>query len=233
MTTLGAALGGDDRMIALSHAWRLTLVVFTIPFWFRFHEGYVPAARASGAAAGLASIGFVDLSVLVACGVCGFTVARALRLPAPGLTGAMALSAVAHLAGLTSSRMPPELVSAAQIGIGAALGCRFVGVRLRTVSRAMGISTGATVLMLGLTVGCSVAINRLTDLPIPGLLLAFSPGGLAEMSLIALSLNLDAAFVSTHQLLRILIVIFLAPVLFRLLPGRGALPVERPAPGDD
>jgi uncharacterized protein len=121
----------------------------------------------------------------------------------------------------------------AQIGLGASLGCRFVGVRLGTVYRAMAVSTGGSALMIGLTVACSLSINQLTGLPVPGLLLAFAPGGLAEMSLVALSLGLDAAFVSTHQLLRIMLVIFLAPAMFKLLAGRGALPVERLAPGDD
>jgi membrane AbrB-like protein len=145
----------------------------------------------------------------------------------------MALSALAHLTGITSSRPPQELVAVAQIVIGAALGCRFAGVRLKTVSRVLTVSTGASLMMLALTVACSFGINRLTGIPVPGLLLAFSPGGLAEMSLIALALGIDAAFVSTHQLLRILIVIFLAPLFFKLLPGRAALPLERPAPGDD
>jgi membrane AbrB-like protein len=231
MVALGSALGGDDRMIALSHAWRLTLVVFTIPFWFRFHEGYAPAARAFGG--GFAGMAPLDLAVLVACGVGGFALARAVRLPAPGLTGAMVLSAAAHLGGLTASRMPPELVGLAQIGLGAALGCRFVGVDLRTVYRAMTVSTGGSVMMIGLTVASAVAIGRLTELPVPGLLLAFAPGGLAEMSLIALSLGLDAAFVSTHQLLRILVVILVAPLMFKLLAGSARLPLERPAAGDD
>jgi membrane AbrB-like protein len=231
MVALGSALGGDDRMIALSHAWRLTLVVFTIPFWFRFHEGYAPAARAFGG--GLAGVAPLDLAVLVACGVGGFALARALRFPAPGLTGAMVLSAAAHLAGLTQSRMPPELVNLAQIGLGASLGCRFVGIDVRTVYRAMTVSTGGSVMMIGLTVASAMTIGRLTDLPVPGLLLAFAPGGLAEMSLIALSLGFDAAFVSTHQLLRILVVILVAPMMFKLLAGSARLPAERPAAGDD
>jgi uncharacterized membrane protein AbrB (regulator of aidB expression) len=53
------------------------------------------------------------------------------------------------------------------------------------------------------------------------------------MSLIALSLGFDAAFVSTHQLLRILVVILVAPLMFKLLAGNARLPLERPAAGDD
>jgi len=52
--------------------------------------------------------------------------------------------------------------------------------------------------------------------------LAYAPGGLAEMSLIALALHADVAFVSSHHVVRILLIVTLAPLTFRLL---------RPAPG--
>ena len=51
-------------------------------------------------------------------------------------------------------------------------------------------------------------------------LLAFAPGGLAEMSLIALALGIDAAYVSSHHVVRIFMIIVAAPLVFRLLGGR-------------
>lgn len=40
------------------------------------------------------------------------------------------------------------------------------------------------------------------------------------MSLVSLALGFDTAFIATHQLLRVLLVIFLAPLFFRLVPPR-------------
>jgi uncharacterized membrane protein AbrB (regulator of aidB expression) len=40
------------------------------------------------------------------------------------------------------------------------------------------------------------------------------------MSLIALALGIDAAFVSTHHIIRIIIVVIAAPVTFRVLKRR-------------
>ncbi|HVG81048.1 MAG TPA: AbrB family transcriptional regulator, partial [Methylomirabilota bacterium] len=51
-------------------------------------------------------------------------------------------------------------------------------------------------------------------------ILALAPGGLAEMSLVALALHADAAFVSTHHVARITMVVAAAPALHRLMPGR-------------
>jgi uncharacterized membrane protein AbrB (regulator of aidB expression) len=64
-------------------------------------------------------------------------------------------------------------------------------------------------------------VHVLTDLPFASLILAFSPGGLAEMSLIALALDIDPAFVATHHVVRIFLVVVLAPIAFRLWRARG------------
>jgi membrane AbrB-like protein len=232
MTMMGAAMGGDDRIIVLSHSVRLTLVVFTIPFWFRFYEGYVPPAlpKLGGSLAGM---GAFDAAALIGCAVAGPPLARLLRIPAPYLTGALALSAVLHIAGVTGSRLPPQLVMAAQVGMGTALGCRFRGFDRLLILKTLGTSFVAGAMMVVGTVLLSLAVHALTGVPTDQLLLAYAPGGLAEMSLIAISLGMDTAFVSTHQLIRIIMVIVLAPIFFRLLPREGSLAVERPAAGDD
>ena len=71
--------------------------------------------------------------------------------------------------------------------------------------------------MLVLTVAFSVALSRVTGYPLPAVVLAFAPGGLAEMSLIALALSVDAAFVASHHIARIIMVVTLAPSIFRIL----------------
>ena len=48
------------------------------------------------------------------------------------------------------------------------------------------------------------------------LVLAYSPGGLAEMSLVALAMNADIAYVASHHLVRISFVMMLAPLLFKI-----------------
>ena len=49
------------------------------------------------------------------------------------------------------------------------------------------------------------------------MLLAFSPGGIIEMSLIALALNIEVAFVACHHIVRVLIVIGGAAIGFEWL----------------
>jgi uncharacterized membrane protein AbrB (regulator of aidB expression) len=70
--------------------------------------------------------------------------------------------------------------------------------------------------MLGLALGFALVLHQLTGQSADQILLAYAPGGLTEMSLVALALNAEAAFVATHHVVRILMVIVAAPLLFRL-----------------
>jgi len=45
--------------------------------------------------------------------------------------------------------------------------------------------------------------------------LAFAPGGLAEMSVIALSVGIETALVATHHVARVAMIVIGAPVVFR------------------
>ncbi|MBC7157621.1 MAG: AbrB family transcriptional regulator, partial [Rhodobacteraceae bacterium] len=51
--------------------------------------------------------------------------------------------------------------------------------------------------------------------------LAFLPGGQGEMVVIAIMMGADLAYVVSHHLLRIVIVILLAPVVARMFRTRG------------
>ena len=225
MVITGAAMGADDRTIALIHASRVLLVVLAIPFWFRFMTGVTPAPSAMGPS--IAAIEWLDLAVLAACAVAGVVAGRLIRLPAYRLSGPMLASAVVHVTGLSDSTPPWELVAAAQIVLGSSIGARFSGVPIRRVLGLMATALVSTVLMLATTVSFALVLAPLTGIDWQPIVLAYAPGGLAEMSLIALSLGIETAFVATHHVIRIGLIVMAAPLVFaRISPPR-----DRPPPG--
>lgn len=232
MVLVGRELGGDDRTIALIHATRVLLVVMIVPFGFALLEGYERTARPP---LGISVVEFplLEAFVLLAAAFVGAVGAKMLRIPAATITGPMFLSAILHLAGFSEIGPPGEIVAIAQIVIGSAIGSRFSGIGLWRITHTMLISLGATIIMLGITFGFAHALTPLTEASFQGLFLAFAPGGLAEMSLIALALGVDAAFVASHHILRIAMLVIIAPSLFRRyglprLRKSGALPEARP-----
>ncbi len=217
MILMGNAMGGDERAISLSHGARILLIVLIVPIGFRILGSYQPGASV-GLPAG--SVPPADLAILVACAVAGALAARALRLPAAALVGPMAFSGAAHLLGLTVSRPPAEAIALAQIVVGTGVGCRFAGIAPLRILKALWLAVGATAILLAVSAGFAAVLSGLVAVPTPGVFLAFAPGGLAEMSLIALALGVDVAFVSTHHVIRIFLIVTLAPAAFRLLRRR-------------
>lgn len=215
MVTTGGAFGGDERTIALIHFLRILLIVFTIPFGFRLITGIhgAPMSRSMGS---LVDLPLIDAAMLLGCALGGVFLGRLARFPAATLTGPMAVSSAIHILGLTASHPPAELVIAAQVVTGAGLGCRMVGLSWRHLMAAARIALGSTLILITVSAGLAGILAWMTALPFSMLLLAFVPGGIAEMCLIALALGQDVAFVSTHHVLRVILVIACAPLAFRL-----------------
>ena len=220
MLLIGKDMGGDDRKIALAHASRIFVVVCIVALYFRIFAGYDLGDR-SQFGVPFSEIPAMELAILAACAVVGFFLGKLLRLPAPHLLGPMLVSAIVHLTNLTHAPPPQELVMVAQIFLGSVIGCRFLGSAASTVGRALLLSLGASVLMLAITAFFALAFYQLFEQSIAQVLLAYSPGGLAEMSLVALAMNAEVAYVASHHVVRILLVILFAPMVFALLRRRG------------
>jgi membrane AbrB-like protein len=221
MIIVGEAMGGDARTISLVHGSRILFVVMTVPFYFRWFGGVDSSGLSRGGLShGLMDTEFSDILILGACAILGYLIARLLKIRSAQLIGPMVLSAAVHLSGLTASRPPFELVAAAQVVLGSAIGSRFAGLSLRRVGFVMLLALGSTGLMLSITAGLSALATDWVGLRSQALVLALSPGGLAEMGLIALTLGIDTAFVSTMHILRITVVILSAAPFFRFFRSK-------------
>lgn len=216
MMIVGAALGGDDRRIVLTHACRILLTVLAIPIWFRLTTDIDMTDR-SRFGVGLDALSLEDYLTLGACALIGWPVGKWLKVPAPMLVGPMLVSAGVHLTGFSQAQPPLLIVNLAQWVLGTVIGCRFIGVARREIGRVMAFSVGSTAIMIAVTVAFALILERLTGQDPATIMLAYAPGGLAEMSLVALALGADVAFVASHHVIRIVMVVIAAPGLFRWL----------------
>lgn len=230
MVTVGEEKGGDARIIALIHSARILLVVMTLPFIVQWIGG-VPlgGTRPSGPSIATTPV-FAELTLL-ACGLAGIVLAHWLRMPAKFLLGPMVVSAAVHMLGWSDSVPPFEIVNAAQLILGVTIGCRFVGTPPRLILRILALSVGSTIILLGLTLTFAFLVARFSVHGHVPLILAYSPGGLAEMSLIALALHMEVAFVAAHHIIRVFLVMISAGPLFGLLIGR-TTPKPASGPGE-
>ena len=129
----------------------------------------------------------------------------------------MILSGIAHIAGWVTVAPPTLFVIAAQITIGTVIGTRFVGATLAEIRRDIGLASVASLLMLAAAVGFAEGIAWISGVPLAQAFLAFSPGGLTEMSLLTLAMDQDVTYVSLMHIIRITLVIAVAPFVFRAI----------------
>ena len=219
MVIIGGAMGGDERKISLVHATRILLVVFIIPFWFQLVNGIQISDRSSF------GISFIEISSLdyLLLGLCiaiGWPIAKAIRLPAPQFFGPLLFTAALHLTGVSTAQPPSELTNLAQLVIGVAVGARFIGTATSEVIRAIGFGVVNTAMILGLCGLFAYSLHKITEVNIPAMVLAYAPGGMPEMSLIALAMGLDVSFIVTHHAMRATFIFVGAPLIFRLLKRR-------------
>jgi membrane AbrB-like protein len=138
-----------------------------------------------------------------------------LRQPNPWLFGPLLISATISIVGDLHIALPDGGSQIGQWLIGSGLGCHFNREFFRRAPSFMGrtlLGSGLTMLIAGL---CAVALSAATGLDLRSLTLGMMPGGIAEMSLTAETLQLSVPLVTAMQVMRLLFVLFLAEPLFR------------------
>ena len=92
----------------------------------------------------------------------------------------------------------------------------YAGWRQRGV--AGGLIAGGLFVLPGAAVIAALVLHQIVGERVEAVILAFAPGGLAEMSLVALSMHISALYVSTHHVARIVLAITVARLFSSRIP---------------
>ncbi|MCL5777507.1 AbrB family transcriptional regulator [Limibaculum sp. FT325] len=213
---MGEAAGADRRMLNLMQFSRLIMCILIVPLAITAYEGFAVGSAAGVMLRGAMNpIGLWDVAVLTASGALGFFAAHRVGMPAAIITGPIVFSGAAHLAGLTQADPPAFLIQFTQLVVGCGLGVRFVGLGRRQAGRGLAMAFLSVASVLGLAVAAGALLHGVVGESVEAVVLAFAPGGVTEMSLIALSLRISVVFVAAHHVARILYTVFLARLAWR------------------
>lgn len=223
---LAEEAGADLRVVTAQHFIRIILVVSTVPLLFLFIQG---DAVGSLAGESLASTQYdlVDVVQILLIAWVGLFLGRLTRMPVNHMLGPLFLALVLSVAGVIDIDLPPWLGHAAQYVVGTALGAQFSGVSRRLLTRGLGMGLLSGIYMLLLAALFATGLTQLVPASFGAMFISFAAGGLAEMSLIALSLNFNPVVVALHHLARITFTVwfghFMSARIFKLVPK----PVEK------
>lgn len=210
MADVAQRKGARADQVVSAHSLRVLLIVVIVPFGFQWYAGDVPQANRY-----VETSSWSGLALLILCGMAAVWVCRRLKLPNSWMLGPLFMAAALTLNEVNLSSMPSWLSWAGQVCIGWSLGNKYRPDFFRTAPRLLSVVALLTLSFMGLTVLVGWVLSGPSGLQTTVLILAFMPGGVAEMTITAKVLGLGVPLVTAVQVTRVLWVVFSTEPLYR------------------
>jgi membrane AbrB-like protein len=202
-TNIAPQYGGRLEPIMVAQTTRVALIVVFAPF-------LVVSFAGTGAQNPLLAVPVVPwlptFALLAVSAVVAALLSRT-RSPNAWLMAPLFIAGAVSHVGWMEGRMPDFLLIAAQVVIGSALGAQFRPEFLTRLFRLLWASCLVVLFAAGSMALFGAAIAWLMGYPVPTMVLAMAPAGIAEMVLTGKVLGLDSTMIAGFQLMRIIIVL--------------------------
>ena len=212
-----------DYVVALFHLVRVVIVFVSTPMLLGLIEGQQAVDRSNTVLLTMPSIfslPTMDILTFIGLGLVGWLIARTGRVPMPHLIGPVGISTLFHLMGWAELPRVNEFVILAQLAIGGAVGARLAKVPFRELLGYLRDACATTTLILTAYTLATVAVAKATGVSFLTAWLAFVPGGLYEVTLLALIFGFDVAFVAFHHTIRVMLIFLSLPAMALRLGAR-------------
>ncbi|MFS4438344.1 AbrB family transcriptional regulator [Paracoccaceae bacterium GXU_MW_L88] len=210
MVLFGEEAGGNIRALSLVHATRLLAIVSVMPFLLTHIWGQ-SLTGAPGEA--LTAVGVDQILIMLICAALGWWAAAKVNLFGAPILGPMIFAMVASLTGVLHARPPAEAILMAQFFIGIGIGVKYLGVTLQEIRTVVLAALGFCLILTVISAGfAEIVVMAGLAAPVEAFL-AFAPGGQGEMVVLAIIAGADMAYVVTHHLVRVVLVLTVAPLI--------------------
>ena len=216
MVIIGQELKANTAKITLMQSSRLFFVVVSLPFIIQ----YIFQIDIRGnqlLTTPLVNVNFTQFVVLYIFGVLGAIIAKKIKLTAAFLMGPMIISIILYSSGVFNVAIPDEFLKFIQIVFGVIIGFTFKGVPLKTIYQTLIATLGHFTILAILCILFIAIIHFYLDFKTLDILLAFGPGGQTEINLVAILVGANLPYITLHHIVRLLIVMNLAPILAKRL----------------
>ena len=218
MTIMAESYGADIRLVAFMQYFRVVGVAAVAALVARLFG--VSAAHGPAAIVWFPPVDWLALAETLALAILGPLVARFLRIPAGAFLVPLVAGIVLTHFGWLKIELPTWLLAASYALIGWNVGLRFTRSLLLHALRALPLIVGATLLLILICGGVAALMVVGAGVDPLTAYLATSPGGSDSIAIIAASTNVDVSFVMAMQTVRMIAVLFLAPVLTKFIAER-------------
>ncbi|QZH60920.1 AbrB family transcriptional regulator [Mycolicibacterium farcinogenes] len=211
-------LGGDDRVVAVVQFLRIGLVTASMPLvvTFIYHAERQPS-RIEPAVIEVMPW-YISMPLLAVIVAIGAATGKVLRVPGGLLLGPMAVTMALELTGHSFGLwVPLVLVEVSYAVLGWQAGLNFTPESLHAVGRALPTAIVLIATLTVVTAGLGVLLAEVTGMTALEGYLATSPGGIYAVLATAVETGSDTAFIIAAQVLRVLLMLFGAPLFVRAI----------------
>jgi membrane AbrB-like protein len=204
---VAADRGRNVGVIAVVQSFRLAVLVILLPV------AIVLIGEDVGAAPAREVMPPLPFALVIGASAVLGLVLRRINMAAPMLLGATVVSLVSHASGVVHGGLPTPIYTLALVLIGTFVGSRFSTVDRRSLMATLPAAIGSLVVSFAVALVFAAASAQVAEVSLAAAVIAFAPGGLEVMAVLALLLGLDPIFVGTHHLARFLLIGLLLPLI--------------------
>ena len=216
LVAIARELGGDERVVAVVQYLRVALITASMPVVVTLIYHAEKTGNTAMPTEGPTAPWYLSVAILVVLVVIGAGVGRLIRLPGAGLLGPMALTITLELTGFGFGlAVPLVLVQLGYAVIGWQAGVAFTRESIKAIGRALPAALGLIVVLNVACAGLGILLAESAGLtPLEGYL-ATSPGGIYAVLATAVETGSNVTFIVAAQVVRVLLMLFVAPMMAR------------------
>jgi membrane AbrB-like protein len=207
----------DLSQVATSHLIRLIIIITVFPL---FVSNFYDTGELVAAEEVLKNQNIYHLLILLALSIIVIFIFDKLKVPAALLSGTLMVSGFLQITEIASYKLPPNIIDYCLLILGSSVGCRFADKSFSEIARNALHSFVATLLLVLLGLLAAFVAGLIIDKNFFTLLLSYCPGGIYEVAVIAIFFDLDPEFVSFHHIIRLLMILFVVPLMLRLIQNK-------------
>ena len=204
----------DLSHVATSHLIRLIIIITVFPLIVNSFYGGQSVEFSNEV---IEDQNLINLVILIITSIILIYFFNKLKIPAALLSGTLVASGFLQITEIASYQIPANIIDYCLLILGASVGCRFANKTFAEIGRNALHSFVATFFLVIFGIIAAYAASLVIDKNFFTLLLSYCPGGIYEVAVIAIFFNLDPEFVSFHHIIRLLMILFLVPIILRFI----------------
>ena len=204
----------DLSQVATSHLIRLIIIITVFPFVV---NSLYNVEDTRLIAEPIINQNIYHLIILIIFSIVLILIFDKLRIPAALLAGTLVASGFLQITEIAAYKLSPNIINYCLLILGSSVGCRFADKSFNEIARNALHSFVATFMLVVLGLLAAYVAGLVIDKNFFTLLLSFCPGGIYEVAVIAIFFNLDPEFVAFHHIIRLLMILFIVPIILRII----------------